>query len=146
VDNGKDLEARGDMLMASMMGAIAFQKGLGLTHSCAHALSAVADLHHGYANGVMIDHALKFNLESSRDRFARMALTVGLEPSGEAFLAWLRGLKKRIGIPAGLGGTQVPREALETLPALAFQDSCHANNPRPCREEDFRRIYEEAFA
>jgi alcohol dehydrogenase class IV len=147
VQDGKDLEARGDMLMASMMGAIAFQKGLGLTHSCAHALSAVADLHHGYANGVMIDHALKFNLESSRDRFARMAMTVGLkETTGEAFLGWLRDLKKTIGIPAGLGGTKVPREALSTLPGLAFQDSCHANNPRPCREEDFRKIYEEAFA
>jgi alcohol dehydrogenase class IV len=146
-EKGDDLAARGDMLMASMMGAIAFQKGLGLTHSCAHALSAVADLHHGYANGVMIDHALKFNLESSRDRFARMAMTIGLEEhTGEAFLAWLRDLKKRIGIPAGLAGTKVPRAALERLPALAFQDSCHVNNPRPCTEKDFRTIYEEAFA
>ena len=50
------------MMMASMMGAIAFQKGLGLTHSLAHALSTVADLHHGYANGLMIDHALPFNI------------------------------------------------------------------------------------
>ena len=64
-EKGDDLAARGDMMMSSMMGAIAFQKGLGLIHSCAHALSAVSDLHHGYANGVMIDHALKFNLESS---------------------------------------------------------------------------------
>ena len=146
-ENGADLAARGDMMMASMMGAIAFQKGLGLIHSCAHALSAVADLHHGYANGVMIDHALKFNLESSRERFARMAMTIGLEEhTGEAFLAWLRDLKKRIGIPAGLAGTNVPRTALERLPALAFQDSCHGNNPRPCTEKDFRKIYEEAFA
>jgi alcohol dehydrogenase class IV len=146
-EQGDDLAARGDMLMASMMGAIAFQKGLGLTHSCAHALSAVADLHHGYANGVMIDHALKFNLESSRERFERMAMTIGLrEHTGEAFLAWLRELKARIGIPPGLAGTKVPREALDRLPSLAFQDSCHANNPRPCREEDFRKIYEEAFA
>ena len=107
----------------------------------------MADLHHGYANGVMIDHALKFNLESSRERFARMAMTIGLkEHTGEAFLAWLRELKKKIGIPAGLAGTNVPRTALERLPTLAFQDSCHANNPRPCCEEDFRRIYEEAFA
>jgi alcohol dehydrogenase class IV len=147
VEKGDDMGARGDMLMASMMGAIAFQKGLGLIHSCAHALSAVADLHHGYANGVMIDHALKFNLPSSEERFARMAMTIGLrEHTGVAFLAWLRDLKQKIGIPAGLAGTKVPREALATLPALAFQDSCHGNNPRPCREEDFRKIYEEAFA
>lgn len=144
--NGSDLAARGDMMMSSMMGAIAFQKGLGLIHSMAHALSAVSDLHHGYANGVMIDHALKFNLESSRDRFARMAMTIGLEEhTGEAFLAWLRELKKQIGIPAGLSGTKVPREALATLPKLAFEDSCHSNNPCPCTEKDFRKIYEEAF-
>jgi alcohol dehydrogenase class IV len=146
-EHGDDLAARGDMMMSSMMGAIAFQKGLGLIHSCAHALSAVADLHHGYANGVMIDHALRFNLESSRDRFARMAMTIGLpEHTGEAFLAWLRDLKKRIGIPAGLAGTKVPREALAQLPRLAFQDSCHGNNPRPCTEKDFEKIYAEAFA
>jgi alcohol dehydrogenase class IV len=146
-ENGADLAARGDMMMSSMMGAIAFQKGLGLIHSCAHALAAVADLHHGYANGVMIDHALKFNLETSRERFARMAMTIGLkEHTGEAFLAWLRDLKKTIGIPAGLSGTKVPREALDRLPALAFEDSCHGNNPRPCTEKDFRKIYEEAFA
>jgi alcohol dehydrogenase class IV len=145
--DGSDLAARGDMMMSSMMGAIAFQKGLGLIHSMAHALSAVSDLHHGYANGVMIDHALKFNLASSSDRFARMAMTIGLrEHTGEAFLAWLRDLKKQIGIPAGLAGTKVPREALAQLPKLAFADSCHSNNPCPCTESDFRKIYEEAFA
>ena len=62
VANGSDLAARSDMLMSSMMGAIAFQKDLGAVHSCAHALSTVADLHHGLANGIMIDHVMRFNL------------------------------------------------------------------------------------
>jgi alcohol dehydrogenase class IV len=62
------LQARSDMLLASMMGAIAFQKGLGVVHSCAHALSTVADLHHGLANGIMINHALAFNAEAVPDR------------------------------------------------------------------------------
>jgi alcohol dehydrogenase class IV len=146
VESPQDLAARGDMLMASMMGAIAFQKGLGLTHSCAHALSTVADLHHGLANGVMIEHALRFNLETSAERFRVMAQTIGLpDPSGEAFLAWLTRLKSRVGIPARLRDTRVPREALERLPSLAFRDACHVNNPRPCQEEDFRRIYEAAW-
>jgi alcohol dehydrogenase class IV len=146
VESPGDLAARGDMLMASMMGAIAFQKGLGLTHSCAHALSTVADLHHGFANGVMIDYALRFNLETCADKFKVMAQTIGLpEPSGEAFLGWLTDLKARLGIAPRLRDAKVPREALERLPALAFQDACHANNPRPCREEDFRRIYEAAW-
>ena len=132
--------------MASMMGAIAFQKGLGLTHSCAHALSTVADLHHGFANGVMIDHALRFNLPACEEKFRVMAQTIGLpEPGGDAFLQWLTELKARLGIAPRLRDTHVPREALERLPALAFQDACHVNNPRPCREEDFRRIYEAAW-
>jgi alcohol dehydrogenase class IV len=146
VEEPHDVQARRDMMMASMMGAIAFQKGLGLVHSCAHALSTAADLHHGFANGVMIDHALRFNLEAAPERFVRMAQTVGLgDPSAESFLGWLAALKQRIGIPARLGEAGVPPSALERLPALAFQDTCHLNNPRPCREEDFRRIYREAF-
>lgn len=147
VKDGRDLQARSDMLMASMMGAIAFQKGLGLTHSCAHALSTVADLHHGLANGVMIDHALAFNVESCPEKFETMARTIGLsDPSPQAFLRWLTGMKREIGIPGGLLAAKVPREALQRLPRLAFEDACHLNNPRPCREEDFRVIYERAFA
>src|SRR6185436_16030410 len=69
-----DIEARSSMMLASMMGAIAFQKGLGLTHSCAHALSTVVDMHHGFANGVMIDHALRFNLPAAPERFRDMAV------------------------------------------------------------------------
>jgi len=142
-----DLAARGDMMMASMMGAIAFQKGLGLVHSCAHALSTVADLHHGLANGVMIDRALRFNLESSARKFERMAQAVGLEDAtGEGFLGWLRELKARIGIPANLQAAGVDRAALDRLSLLAFQDTCHLNNPRPVRQDDFKRIYMESFA
>ena len=63
-----NLAARGDMLMASMMGAIAFQKDLGIVHSCAHALSAAKDLHHGLANGVMIDTVLAWNQERACPR------------------------------------------------------------------------------
>jgi len=146
VESPADIEARSDMMMASMMGAIAFQKGLGLIHSCAHALSAVADLHHGFANGVMIDHALRFNLEACPEKFRRMAQTVGLEEeTGEAFLRWLTALKARVGIPRNLAEAKVPGEALERLTTLAFQDTCHLNNPRPCREDDFRQIYATAF-
>src|SRR5438552_3692538 len=142
-----DLAARGDMMMASMMGAIAFQKGLGLVHSCAHALSTVADLHHGLANGVMIDRALRFNLESSARKFERMAQAVGLEDAtGEGFLGWLRELKARIGIPANLQAAGVDRAELDRLSLLAFQDTCHLNNPRPVRQDDFKRIYMESFA
>jgi hypothetical protein len=142
-----DLDARGGMLMASMMGAIAFQKGLGVVHSTAHALGTLADLHHGLANAVMIDHALAFNVETVPDRFAVMAETVGLDDrSPGAFLRWLSDLKSEIAVPAGLRETEVDEAQLDRLARLAFEDACHLNNPRPVSEADFRGIFIEAFA
>ena len=74
-----DLQARSDMLMGSMMGAIAFQKDLGAVHSCAHALSTVADLHHGLANGIMIDHVMRFNAPVATAKMAELAHVVGVD-------------------------------------------------------------------
>ena len=88
VADGTDMEARSAMLMASMMGAVAFQKGLGLVHSCAHALGTAVDLHHGLANGLMIDHALRFNIDSAGEKMAHLATVIGLsDQSAEGFLA-----------------------------------------------------------
>lgn len=139
-----NLEARGEMMMSSMMGAIAFQKGLGLTHSCAHSLSAVTDMHHGLANGVMIDHALKFNLSAVPERFDILAQTVGLK-SGKDFISWLTDLKKETGTPAKLSELKVKQEHLEKLSEIAIADVCHGSNPKVCTQDDFRRIFAEAL-
>lgn len=151
VNEPKDLEARGSMLMASMMGAIAFQKGLGLTHSCAHALSTVADLHHGLANGVMIDFALKYNIPAVPERFQIMAATVGAKDTKpEAFLNWLRELKTLTGIPKNLSATpsakKLSRDQIEKLSDIAIHDACHPSNPRACTRETFVQVFSEAFA
>jgi len=145
VETPGDLQARGSMMMSSMMGAIAFQKGLGVVHSCAHALSAVADLHHGFANGLMIEPALRFNLPAVPERFRILAQTVGLDGDGEAFLRWLTDLKQTIGIPRGPAEAGVEPAEMGRLAELAFADTCHLNNPRPCTPEDFRRLWGEAF-
>jgi alcohol dehydrogenase class IV len=146
VKEPKNIEARSAMMMASMMGAIAFQKGLGVTHSCAHALGTVVDMHHGLANGVMIDHALKLNADAVPGRFHTMAVTVGLENSSpNGFLAWLKKLKAETGIPQTLTEAGVSREKLSELVELAVKDVCHGNNPVPVREKNFRDIFEEAF-
>ena len=73
VSHPKDLQARSDMMMASMMGAIAFQKDLGAVHSCAHALGTVVDMHHGLANGIMIDHVMRFNLDEAEKKMYELA-------------------------------------------------------------------------
>ncbi len=97
VREGSNLQARGDMMMSSMMGAVAFQKDLGAVHSCAHALSTVADLHHGLANGIMIDHVMRFNLPAATAKMAELARVAAVPgaaaaseaAAAEAFIAWL---------------------------------------------------------
>ena len=157
VRNGHDIEARGDMLMSSMMGAIAFQKDLGAVHSCAHALSTVADLHHGLANGIMIDHVMRFNLPAAAPKLAELA-RVARVPGGDAgsevaragaFVAWLGNLKAELRIPAKLSHYEAARRvSADDIPRLvevALADTCHQTNPRPCTAEDFRRIFAEAM-
>jgi alcohol dehydrogenase class IV len=155
VADGRDLAARSDMLMASMMGAIAFQKDLGAVHSCAHALSTVADLHHGLANGIMIDHVMRFNASAAAAKMAELGRVAGVAASGsdearaEAFIAWLSQLKRSLGIPARLSDYRGPRAVTRAdIPALvevAHKDLCHQTNPRPCSAADFERLFEQAL-
>ena len=147
VHEPRDIEARSAMMMASMMGAIAFQKGLGITHSCAHALSTVADLHHGLANGIMIDHALKHNLSVVPERFKSLAIAAALSnQSGVGLLRWLHDLKMEIRIPEKLSEVGIKESSLPRLVELSLADSCHQNNPRPCTKETFEKIFSEALS
>ena len=120
--------------MASMMGAIAFQKDLGAVHSCAHALSTVADLHHGLANGIMIDHVMRFNEPAAKEKMAELARVAGEKD----LVSWLTRLKAELGIPAKLS---VGKDKIPRLVEIAVADICHQTNPRPCKAEDFERIF-----
>jgi len=144
VANPHDLDARGGMLMSSMMGAIAFQKDLGATHSCAHALGTVCGLHHGLANALMIEPVMSFNLEAAPHKFAELAHVVGAG-SAQAFVPWLAHLKQTIGITGSLSSAGVKREYFERLVEIALADICHQTNPRPCGRADFERFFVEAF-
>jgi len=150
-----NLDARSDMMMSSMMGAIAFQKDLGAVHSCAHALSTVADLHHGLANGIMIDHVMRFNLPAARDKMTELAHVVGVaagsaDASAQAFIDWLVALKRDLSIPLTLseyrGARKVTNADVPALVDVAVNDTCHQTNPRPCTRADFERIFSEATA
>src|SRR6187549_2481336 len=107
VKEPKNIAARSDMMMSSLMGAIAFQKDLGAVHSCAHALGTVVDMHHGLANGIMIDHVMRFNRDAAAGKMAELARVCGAGTTAESFIDWLARLKERIGIPARLGGKGV---------------------------------------
>jgi alcohol dehydrogenase class IV len=139
------LQARSDMMMASMMGAIAFQKDLGAVHACAHALGAVCDLHHGLANALMIDTVLAWNHEAVPEKFDELAHVCRVPGGGKAFVPWLKSLKERIGIHGTLASHGVAAQQIPRLADVAFADICHKTNPRMCTRGDFERLFERAL-
>ena len=140
-----NLKARSDMMMSSMMGAIAFQKDLGAVHSCAHALGAVCDLHHGLANALMIDTVLAWNYEAAPAKFDELAHVCGVPGGGQAFTGWLRHLKASIGIVGPLSAHGVTAAHIPRLVEIATADICHQTNPRPCNADDFKKLFEAAL-
>ena len=140
-----NLQARSDMMMASMMGAIAFQKDLGAVHSCAHALGAVVGMHHGLANALMIDTVLAWNHEAAPAKFEELAHVCGVPGGGKGFVAWLRHLKASIGIVGPLSAHGVTAAHIPRLVEIATADICHQTNPRPCNANDFKHLFEQAL-
>ncbi|WEK19507.1 MAG: iron-containing alcohol dehydrogenase [Candidatus Pedobacter colombiensis] len=144
--NHPDIESRSKMLMASMMGAIAFQKGLGVVHSLAHPLSSLLDTHHGLANAINLPYGMEFNIEGFEDKFRRIARTLELkQENGKAVVEYLFNLNTKINIPHHLGDIGVKLEHIETLADLAFADFAHPNNPKPVSRADFKHLYLKAL-
>jgi len=136
-----NLAARADMMMSSMMGAIAFQKDLGSVHACAHALGAVNDLHHGLANALMIDTVLAWNFTAVPAKFDELAHAAGVAGGGAAFVPWLKTLKAQIGITGGLAARGVKREDLPRLVSLAVVDFAGQTNPIKATAADYERLF-----
>lgn len=145
VKNGDDLEARGGMMKAAMMGAVAFQKGLGACHSLAHPLSSEHGTHHGLANAICLPSVCAFNAEVVGARLAEVSVLLGGEASPAGCVEAVRRLRERTGLPGTLTQAGVPRANLDRLADLAFQDACHPSNPRPCTRDDLRALYEACF-
>ena len=141
-----ELESRSKMMIASMMGAIAFQKGLGVVHSLAHPLSSLLDTHHGLANAVNIPYGMEFNIAGFENKFRRMARALELkEETGETVVKFLFTLNEQIGIPHHLKAIGVKHEHIEILAGLAINDFAHPNNPKPVSREDFKQLYLKAL-
>ena len=144
--NKPDLESRSKMLLASMMGAIAFQKGLGLVHSLAHPLSQLLDTHHGLANAVNIPYGMEFNIAGFEPQFRRIAKSLDLkEETGNAVVKYLFDLNSSVNIPHKLRDIGVKMEHIEKLADLAEADFAHPNNPKPVKREDFKQLYLKAL-
>lgn len=153
VANGAhNIEARTQMMMAATMGATAFQKGLGATHSLAHPLSSVAGVPHGLANAILLPHVLRFNAEAVPERLQDLGVALGLriadqspQDAAEETIREIERLFRAIHIPVRLSDAGVTPDMIPTLVSKALEDGCHLMNPRPCSAEDFRRLYKAAM-
>ncbi len=144
--NEPDESSRSGMMLASLMGAVAFQKGLGVVHSLAHPLSALLDMHHGLANAICLPYGMQFNLPGFEDRFQRMAIAMGLKhQEGAAVIDALFQLNEKAGLPNHLSAKGVQQSHLETLAHLGLADFCHPSNPKPVSLDDFRDLYAKAL-
>ena len=144
--NNPDMKSRSNMLLASLMGAVAFQKGLGVVHSLAHPLSSLLDTHHGLANAVNLPYGMAFNYEGFEDKFDRMGSAFGLgESSGDRLMDFLWELNQKLNLPVKLSGIGVKEEHIPELSRLAEEDFAHPNNPKPVTRKDFETLYTKAL-
>jgi len=141
-----DVEGRANMMMASLMGAVAFQKGLGVVHSLAHPMSSLLDTHHGLANAVNLPYGMRFNSGVSKVKFAKIAKAMQLkDESAEAVVSHLFELNTALKLPTKLSEVGVTAAHIDELSDLALADFCHPANPRPVSKSDFKALYEEAL-
>jgi alcohol dehydrogenase class IV len=134
------------MLLASLMGAVAFQKGLGIVHSLAHPMSSLLDTHHGLANAVNLPYGMEFNYEGFEVRFEKMGAALGLGSNSAAHvIPSLFELNNELGLPTKLRDVGVQETHIEALSQLALEDFCHPSNPKPVGKADFAAIYRNAL-
>jgi 4-hydroxybutyrate dehydrogenase len=151
--SGGDLEARWQMLSASMQGAMAFQKGLGCVHSLSHSLGGVNPrLHHGTLNAMFLPAVVRFNAAADsiqlERRLQRMAHAMGLaacDAQGHAVAEALRAMNAALGLPTGLAAMGVTPAQFERVIDGAMADHCHKTNPRIATRDDYRAILEQAM-
>ena len=145
VFDGSDIEARTQMLVASTMGATAFQRGLGAMHALAHPLGALYDAHHGTLNAVLMPYVLEANRSVISSAIGRLARYIGLEPSTfEGFLDWVLKLRREIGIPEDLAALGIGDEKTARIGQMAVEDPAASTNPIPLTPGDYETIFRNA--
>jgi alcohol dehydrogenase class IV len=142
VREGGNLEARAHMMVASSMGATAFQKGLGAMHSLSHPCSANLGTHHGLTNAVVMPYVLAWNRAAIDEKMVRLAALLGLEPqSFDAVLEWILELRSTIGIPHTLAQLGVRPEHVQAFAPQAYEDPSTGGNPLPLSVGQFAQLY-----
>jgi alcohol dehydrogenase class IV len=143
---GDNVTARAHMLVASTMGASAFQKGLGAMHAMSHPCGAVLNTHHGLTNAVVMPYVLVFNRSAIDTQMTALARYLDLpDPSFHAVLDWVLGLRKTIGIPADLAALGVTEDHIGQLAEMAVVDPSAGGNPIALTVENLTTLYQNAF-
>jgi 4-hydroxybutyrate dehydrogenase len=144
--HGADPEARAEMMMCSLEGGLAFQKGLGAVHSLSHPLGALTEkqLHHGTLNAIFLPVVLRCNFDFIKDKAVAIARRLGIRDAGTLPDIFAK-LNEDLGLPNRLRDLGLEKEDLYALAQHAKDDHCTPTNPRPLDVEDFRRLYLEAW-
>ena len=146
VKDGKNLEARSDMLAAASMGSTAFQKGLGAIHSLSHPVNAQFNLHHGLSNAIFMPYVLTYNKKFIEKRIVSICNFLGLKKDFKSFLDWILELRKELNIPHALSEViSEDKFDLEMLSKMALEDHSTATNPRLLNLEDMKKLYDHSM-
>ncbi len=146
VQTGSNREARWNMMMAAMEGAMAFQKGLGAVHAMSHPLGGLPglNLHHGTLNAVVMPAVLRFNAGHVGDKYDRLRQVLGLKPEAD-LPGFIAELNLRLGLPPHLRAMGVSEAQLPGLIDGALADHCVATNPRKMTRPDIEALFNDAM-
>lgn len=146
VKNGKDLDARREMMIAAMQGALAFQKGLGAVHALSHPLGGYRNLklHHGTLNAILLPPVIRFNESVGAKTYPRLRRAMGLDAQSD-IAEFLERFSISLGLPTKLSAIGVPRDILSEVAKAALLDHTHATNARPATEADYLAILEAVY-
>ena len=144
--DGKDIEARGNMLAGSSMGSTAFQKGLGAIHSLSHPVGAIYNTHHGLTNAVFMPYVLTRNREAIEDKIIAAGKYLNLKKTNfEGFMEWILDLRKQLKIPHTLKDLINDESKFKEMSKMAFKDPSTSGNPIKLNEDDFLKLYLDSF-
>ena len=145
VRDGNNIEARRQMLVASTMGATAFQRGLGAMHALAHPLGAIYDAHHGMLNAILMPYVLVANRSAIEPQIERLARYLSLSPDFDSFLQWVIDLRIEIGIHENLGQIDIDEQRVAELGEMAVADPSAGTNPIPHSASAYSKIVTNAI-
>ena len=146
VSDGGDIEARMQMLVASTMGATAFQRGLGAMHALAHPLGALFNAHHGTLNAILMPYVLRANRPAIETNMDRLSRYLGLEPRGfEGVLQWVLNLRIQMDIPSHLAEIGIDGSCFDRIGKMAVDDPSAVTNPLPFSPSQYQHLFVEAL-